>query len=115
MFATYVVVFTTKNSKYYFYNDVCLGVTDRETGELKLEHPAMGQRMVGSAGQELTSFVTAEARVGTRIVFSNDTITSYVVSVTILGATNKEELSHDAFLRQQLAEAKNHEELRRTR
>lgn len=74
----------TKNSKYDLVDNVCVAVHDQRTGLPNLSHPALGARIAGAmrkfgnGGVEVRPGLPVE---GESLIFSNDVVTSPLVSV----------------------------------
>ncbi|HEY3819571.1 MAG TPA: hypothetical protein VGL81_20520 [Polyangiaceae bacterium] len=85
-------VFVTLNSEYHCRDRICVAVVNRHTGELELEHPALGRRLSGSVRLDhdgIVATVPPEApHEGEQLCFTSgrrgdphDVVTSKVVSI----------------------------------
>lgn len=80
-------VLVTKNSRYDVVDNVCVAVRDQRTGMWSQSHPAIGARVVGAmskSGVGATTLHPGLPVAGECLVFSNDIVTSPLVSVSCI-------------------------------
>ena len=71
----------TQNSDYRVSDGVCVAVRPHSEVDWRTRHPAVGQRLLGALSLGVRFAYSKLPKIGMRVVFSNDVMTSPLIAI----------------------------------